>query len=146
MRSDLAEVIAQRDRYRTLLYERIKNDELARTIAKFGGRPKVLTVILEPQLAVRETVDDTFELIVIDPATGLERPGVDLLDLLTDLRSSTDYAGAFESKPKDAVKLANNPWARGNENITQQALLTRRNPGMAARMKAEALSDAEARL
>ncbi len=138
MSYELAKVIAERDRYRDLLYQRVKDDELTRMIARFSGRSKVLAIILEPQLAVREIGGGKFDLFVIDPATGLERPGVSLSGLLTDMRSSTDYAGAFESKPKGTVNLADNPWHPGTENLTQQALLMRRNPGMAARMRAEA--------
>ena len=144
MKPELTKTIAERNRYRDLLYKRIIDDEITRTITKFGGRSKVLAIVVEPQLAVRE-IGNKFHVFVIDPATGLERPGVSLSDLMTDMRSSTEFAGAFDNKPQGPVKLANNPCVAETENLTQQALLLRRNPGMAARMRQEAHNEGERR-
>ena len=130
-------VEAERDRYRDLLHKRIIGDKAAEMITKFGGRSKVLNILIEPQLAVRET-DGKFRVVVVDQATGVERPGVCVGDLLTEMRSSAEFAGAFDSKPSGSTKLANNPWNPETENVTQQALLLRRNPGMAARLRREA--------
>ena len=130
-------VEAERDRYRDLLYRRIIRDTATEMITKFGGRSKVLNILIEPQLAVRE-VGSKFEVFLVDQVTGHERLGVSLADLLTDMRSSSEFAGAFDTKPSGPTKLANNPWNPATENLTQQALLLRRNPAMAARMRQEA--------
>ena len=94
-------------------------------------------------LCVRSAIK--FDVFVIDPVTGLERASVSLSDLMTNMRSSSEFAGAFDNKPQGPVKLANNPWVPETENLTQQALLLQRNPGMAARMRQEANDDGERR-
>jgi hypothetical protein len=142
MSSELTKAIAERNRYRDLLYRRVIDDEIARTITKCGGRSKVLAIVVEPQLSVRE-IGNKFQVFVIDPVTGVERPGLSLSDLMTDMRSSAEFAGAFDSRPQGTVRLANNPFDPETENLTQQALLLRRNPGMAARMRQEAKKNAE---
>ena len=105
-------------------------------IKKFEGRSG-LNVIIEPQLAVRET-GNKFAVYVIDAGTKAERVGVSVGDLLTEMRSSSDFAGAFDTKLNATTKLANNPWCRESENVTAQARMLLRNPGMAARMRREA--------
>ena len=54
MKSELTKTITERNRYRDLLYKRVIDDEIARTTVKFGGRSKVIAIVVEPQLAVRE--------------------------------------------------------------------------------------------
>jgi hypothetical protein len=123
-------VEAERDRYRDL---RIIGDKAAETITKFGGRSKVLNILIGPQLAVRE-VGSKFEVFVVDQVTGQERLGVSLADMC----SSAEFAGAFDARPSTLAKLVNNPWQPETKDLTQQALLLRRNPAMAARVRQEA--------
>ena len=48
MKSELTKIITERNRYRDLLYKRVIDDEVTRTITKFGGSSKVLAIVVEP--------------------------------------------------------------------------------------------------
>jgi hypothetical protein len=128
---------AQSDRYETLLHKVLIRQTALDAVNKFGGRATFLLPLVEPQLAVRED-GDKFSVVVVDTVTGLERIGVSIADVLTDMRNSEELAGAFDAKLNPGAKLSGNPWSPEGLSLTQQALLLKRNPTLAARYQKEA--------
>jgi hypothetical protein len=139
MSHDIDKLVAERDRYRAALHRHLIRHASTAAINKFGGRLAFLTPLVEGQLAVRED-GSNFHVVVVDRATGFERNGVTIADVLTDMRNSEDLSGAFDAKLNPAGELSGNPWSREGRNLTQQALLLKRNPPLAARYQREAQS------
>ena len=79
---------------------------------------------------------------MIDPETGLERPGMSVDDLIAELRRTPDLSACFgeasgNAKPVKAVIA--DPWRTGPTfNVTEQSKLLRVNPTLAAQLQEEA--------
>lgn len=125
------------DRYRTLFHRYLIRQAAIQAIADSGGRTAFLLPLIEPDLTVRED-GDKFTVVVVDKDTGVEQPNVSIADVLAEMRCSEELSGAFDAKINPGSKFTNNPFAVGTENVTQQSVLIKRNPGIAVRMCREA--------
>jgi hypothetical protein len=72
-------------------------------------------------------------------------------ELVEELKADQDFSALFDgagvtgsgSRPNGAAgggngNTQNNPWAKGQENLTEQMKMTRENPTLANRLKSQA--------
>lgn len=139
-----------KDQLRTLMVGNVVKSEIAK-LGPVPGNELAIELLAERQIKTVEK-DGKFEVQVLDangnPRWKPEGNGVapfGVSDLLAEIKQTSPGLFAAENiggvgiTPGSGPTRASgqpNPWAKGTENRTQQAIITKSNPTEAARLKA----------
>lgn len=151
LKNEHGETLKQREAREAALMAKLTTNlvdkEAISAIAAEEGSAKLLLPHIKSRVRVSE-VEGDFRVEVLD-TDGLPMEGKGIRDLVNQMKSDADFAGAFRSKAKPlsgaqpSTKTTGadvgNPWMKGNTfNMSSQAQIERTNPSLAAQLKAAA--------
>lgn len=146
---------AERDKLLTALKSNLKDKELTEALAKAEGSISVLMPHISPHIDVREIKEGVYKAVVLD------EKGEPRMDDSGQLLGIESFVGEFKEKPEFKVlfKTENrqggsgsdgnrhadsgetNPFAKDTLNLTEQALLKKRDPQKYDRLKKAAAGE-----
>lgn len=136
--------------YEAALVNNDRTLKITSAITEVGGNVKLLAPHVANRLKA-EVDGGKVTYTVLDEAGNpmfVKGNPATIKDLVAELRSSDDFAGAFAGSGASGAgtsasaaatgSLKGNPWAKGQENFTEQQRISKENPGRAASLKAAA--------
>jgi hypothetical protein len=136
------------------LKENLKDKELTSELAKAKGNIPILMPHISPFVEVQKTEDGKFQAVVVDQnknprINNLGEP-MTIAELVNEFKAKPEFSGeglfAVEKKPggssssgnRDTSSSEHNPFRKDTFNLTEQALLKRKDPQSYERLKAAA--------
>ncbi len=116
------------------------------SLAKDAGAKNPHLVALALQDKVKAKVDEAGNIKVQVVSEGDELPQYNprtgspytAAEYIESMKVSSEYANLFGEGKPDGYSALSNPWKKETFNLTQQGMISRSNPSLAAKMRAEA--------
>lgn len=144
----LADKDAKLTSFQQSLVNKDVDAKLAKAIKDEGGNPALLSNILRGRVEASLDADGEIVLTIKGSAgqtLGEDGKPLSLKSLVAEAKANPDYAGAFTAHQasgggtrKSATTTAQNPFAQGTRNLTEQSKLIRAQPDLARTLAAEA--------
>lgn len=147
------ELNAERDarlKFESALVQNDRDLKVTKALTEAGGNTKLLSLLVNSRLKTEYEGGQVKYTVLDESGQPMFVKGKEatISDLVESLKASDDYAMAFQGSGVKGAGTgssvsavgagASNPWAKGQENMTEQHKLLLTNPGKAAALKAAA--------